>query len=184
MTNARFRTRRAVGQDRPAMPLTRAGVLLLLAATVVAGCDFPIARAETGDALISIHYRVKSVRVRPTPSNGVADVDFGIVLHADGAVEDNYSVKEGQHGSSKGKLGPASQGPVYRVLDSGAFSRTVDLGTHYHKMIVRTSGKNCTAEVEFILKPGVKEYRSYSTHLKIMAYYASLSVEYATCVIE
>ncbi len=183
MTNARFRIRRA-GQRRPALPLTRAGVLLLLAAIVVAGNEFPIARAETGDAHISIHYRVKSVRVRPTPNNGVTDVDFGIVLHADGAVEDNYSVKEGQHGSSKGKLGPASQGPVYRVLDSGSFSRTVDLGTHYHKMTIRASGKNCTAEVEFILKPGAKEYRSYSTHLKIMAYYASLSVEYATCVIE
>jgi hypothetical protein len=184
MTNAHAESPAPIGQCRPAMPLTRSGVLLLLAATVVAGHEFPIARAGTGDAHISIHYRVKSVRVRPTPSSGVADVDFGIVLHADGAFEDNYSVKEGQHGSSKGKLGPASQGPVYRVLDSGSFTRTLDLGTHYHKMTIRTSGKNCTAEVAFILKPGVKEYRTYSTHLKIMAYYSSLDVEYATCVIE
>ena len=167
-----------------AAPLARFGMMLLLAVSVITLHEVRFARAETGDAHISIHYRTKSVRVRPAPRTGGADVDFGIVLHGNGTVADSYSVKGGHHGSSKAKLGPASRGPVYRVLNSGTFTRTVDLGTHYHKLTVHTSGKNCTADVEFILKPGVKEYRDYSTQLNTMAYYSSLSVEYITCVIE
>src|SRR5258708_7805612 len=128
----------------------------------------PIANAESGDTHISVHYRSKSVRVRPTPRTGGADVDFGIVLHANGKVEDDWSVKDGKRGSTKSKLGPVSKGAVYRVLDSGTITRTGDVGTHYHKITVRTSGKNCTADVEYILKPGVKEYRDYSTELKTM----------------
>lgn len=166
------------------MRLNRFNVLLLFAASVIAAPEIRIASAETGDTHISIHYRSKSVRVRPTPSTGGADVDFGIVLHANGTIEDSYSVKEGKHGASNSKLGPVSQKLVYRVIDSGTFTRTVDLGTHYHKITVHTSGKNCTADVEFILKPGVKEFRDYSTQLKTTAYYSSLGIQYITCVIE
>jgi hypothetical protein len=158
-------------------------VLLPLAATVVTVHAIPTAKAESGDTHISIHYRAKSERVRPTPRTGGGDVDFSIVLHADGTIADSYSVKDGKHGSSKSKLGP-SKGPVYRVLDSGTVTRTVDLGTHYHKITIHTSGKNCTADVEFILKPGEKEYREFSTELKTMAFFSSLRTEYVTCVIE
>jgi len=166
------------------MPFIRFRVLLLIAASLIAAQHaIPIANAQTGDTHISIHYRTKSVRVRPTPRTGGADVDFGIVLHANGTVEDSYAVKDGKHGSSKSKLGP-SKGLVYRVLDSGTVTRTTDLGTHYHKITVHASGKNCTAEVEFILKPGEKEYRDFSTELKTTAYYSSLTTEYVTCVIE
>jgi hypothetical protein len=166
------------------MSFTPFKVLALVAASVVTVNEMPIANAEAGDTHISIHYRSKSVRVRPTPRTGGADVDFGIVLHADGTVEDSYSVKDGKHGSSKSRLGPVSKGLIYRVQDSGTFTRTVDLGTHYHKITVHTSGKNCTADVEFVLKPGQKEYREFSTELKTMAFYSSLGTEYVTCVIE
>ena len=158
-------------------------VLLVFATSVITVDAIPTANAEGGDTHISIHYRTKSVRVRPTPRTGGGDVDFGIILHADGTVEDSYSVRDGKHGSSKSKLGP-SKGLVYRVLDSSTVTRTVDLGTHYHKITVHTSGKNCTADVEFILKPGEVEYREFSTELKTMAFFSSLRTEYVTCVIE
>ena len=119
----------------------------------------------------------------PYSRTGSVDIDFGIVLHANGTVEDTYSVKDGKHGSSKGKLGP-SRGLVYRVLDSGSVTRTTDRGTHYHKITVHASGKNCTADVDFILKPGEKEYSDFSSELKTTAYYSSFTVEYVTCVIE
>ena len=165
----------------------RLKALSLIAVSLIAADQIalvPSASAETGDTNIYIHYRTKSVRVRPTPRTGGADVDFSIVLHANGKVEDAYSVKDGKHGSTKSRLGPASRGAIYRVLDSGTITRTVDAGTHYYKVTVRVSGKNCTADVEFILKPGVKEYRDYSTELKTMAYYSSLATDYVTCVIE
>jgi hypothetical protein len=170
-------------ENRYHMSFTRFKVLLLTAASVITVNESAIANAETNDTHISIHYRARSVRVRPTPRTGGGDVDFGIVLHADGTVEDSYSVKDGKHGSSKSKLGP-SKGLVYRVLDSGTVTRTADLGTHYHKITIHTSGKNCTADVEFILKPGEKEYREFSTELKTMALFSSLRTEYVTCVIE
>jgi hypothetical protein len=173
-----------IAQGRYRMPFDRFKILFLIAGSVVTANEIPIANAKTSDTHISIHYRTKGVRVRPTPRVGGADVDFGIVLQADGTVEDDYSVKNGKHGSSKSKLGPVSKGVVYRVLNSGTVTRTVDLGTHYHKITIHASGKNCTADVEFILKPGAKEYRTYSTELKIMAYYSSLGTEYVTCVIE
>ena len=164
------------------MRFTRLKVVLLTVASVVTVQAIPTADAQTGDTHILVHYRSKSVRVRPTPSSGRADVDFRIVLHADGTVEDNYSM-EGKQGSSKAKLGPSKR-LAYRVLDSGTITRTVDLGTHYHKITVHTSGKNCAAEVEFILKPGEIEYRDFSTELKTMAFFSSLGTQYVTCVIE
>jgi hypothetical protein len=167
------------------MPFTRFKVFLIAASVVTASVnEIPTANAQGSDARISIHYRAKSVRVRPTPRTGGGDVDFSIILHADGTVEDSYSVKDGKHDSSKSRLGPHSRGVVYRVLDSQTFTRTVDVGTHYHKITVHTSGKNCTADVEFILKPGETEYREFSTELKIMAFFSSLRTEYVTCVIE
>jgi hypothetical protein len=144
----------------------------------------PPANAAEGDTLISVHYRSKAVRVRPTPRVGGVDVDFRIVLHSDGRVEDAWSVKDGKRGNRTSKLGPNSGGVVYRVLDAGTITRTGDVGTHFHKMTIRVSGKNCTADVEFVLKPGQTEYRDYSTELKTMATYSSLGTQYVTCVIE
>jgi hypothetical protein len=170
--------------SRPRPPLK---ALFLIALSTLMVDEIALAtsaKAATGDTNISIHYRSKSVRVRPSPRTGGANVDFRIVLRANGKVEDEYSVKDGKRGSSKSKLGPADRGAIYRVLDSGTITRTVDVDTHYHKITVRVSGKNCTAEVEYILKPGVKEYRDYSTELKTMAYFSSLGIEYVTCVIE
>jgi len=164
---------------------TRFKALFLIVVSVATVGEIPIVSAKTGDTHISIHYRAKSVRVRPTPRTGVGDVDFGIVLHADRTIEDSYSVKDGKHGDSKTRLGPVSKGVVvYRVLDSGTITRTADVGTHFHKITVHTSGKNCTADVEFILKPGQTEYREFSTELKVMAYFSTLQTEYVTCVIE
>jgi hypothetical protein len=173
--------------DRYRLLFPRFKVLFLIAVSVITVNEItllPIANAKTGDTHISIHYRAKSVRVRPTPRIGGGDVDFGIVLHANGKVEDDWSVKDGKRGSSRSKLGPISEGVVYRVLDTGTITRTGNVGSHYHKIIIRVSGKNCTADVEFILKPGMKEYLEYSTELKTMAYYSSLGTEYVTCVIE
>jgi hypothetical protein len=163
----------------------RLGILYMVAASVFTAGQFETADAETGDTRISVHYRTKGVRIRPTPHTGGVDVDFTIVLHADGTVADSYVVKDGEHNSRNIRLGAAPQsGPAWRVLDSGAITRSVDLGTHFHKMAIRTSGKNCKADVEFILKPGMKEYRAYSAQLKGMAFFSSIDVEYATCVIE
>jgi hypothetical protein len=178
-----FKSYSLIDEERNPISFIRFRMLLLFAASIVTVYAIPAANAETSDTHISIHYRAKSVRVRPTPRTGGGDVDFGIVLHANGTVEDNYSVKDGKHGSSKSKLGP-SKGLVYRVLDSGTITRTADLGTHYHKITIHTSGKNCTADVEFILKPGEKEYLEFSTELKTMAFFSSLRTEYVTCVIE
>jgi hypothetical protein len=181
---------RSVGAlpSKPASRLPwRLKALLLIAVGAFAAGEISLpaaAHAATGDTRISIHYRSKSVRVRPTPRIGGASVDFKIVLRADGRVEDEHSVKDGKSGSSKSRLGPKAKGAVYRVLDAGTITRTGDAGSHYHKITVRVSGKNCTADIEYILKPGVKEYRDYSTELKTMAYYSSLGIDYVTCVIE
>jgi hypothetical protein len=147
-------------------------------------CLVPSAVAETGDITISIHYRSKAVRVRPTPRIGGTDVDFMIVLHANGKVQDGYSVKGGKSGSSKSEMGPKANGVVYRVVDAGTITRTSDAGTHLYKITVRVSGKNCTANVEYILKPGKKEYRDFSTELGTMAYFSSLEATNVTCAIE
>jgi hypothetical protein len=147
--------------------------------------DSEIAAAASGDTAIHVHYAAKSVRVRPQPNNGGSGtVDFEILLHPNGKVEDKFAVKDGLKGEFKSKLGNQSHKAVYRVIDASTIERTTDLGTHFHKLTIKVAGKNCTANVEYLLKPGQTEYRDYSTQLKKWAYYSKLEMDYATCVIE
>ena len=153
------------------------GISLLLT-----GCSD--SHAAEGDTNIYVHYKTKAVRVRPSFRAGTALVDFRIVLHANGTVDDVFAVKDGQKGATKNRLGVNPKNVAYKVIDASTITRATDLGTHFHKLTVRVSGKNCTAAVDFVLKPGRAEYKDYSTELKTMAYYSKLETEYVTCVIE
>ncbi|OQW58294.1 MAG: hypothetical protein A4S14_08150 [Proteobacteria bacterium SG_bin9] len=154
---------------------------LIVCAALVTHDD---ANAAAGDTNIYVHYKVNAVRVRPSARVGSATVDFRIVLRANGTVSDAFAVKDGLKGTAKVKLGRQPKGVVYRVIDDSTIERTFDVGAHIHKLTVKVAGKNCTATSDYILKPGEKEFRDYSTELKQMAYFSSLKAEYVTCVIE
>lgn len=154
---------------------------LIVCAALVTHDD---AGAAAGDTNIYVHYKVNAVRVRPSARAGSATVDFRIVLQANGTVSDAFAVKDGLKGGVKIKLGRQPKGVVYRVIDDSTIERTADVATHMHKLTVKVAGKNCTATSDYVLKPGQKEFREYSTELKQMAYFSSLKAEYVTCVIE
>ena len=165
------------------MRCSSAFLTILVTAAYFSGSE--ISAAASGDTAIHVHYAAKSVRVRPQPNNGGSGtVDVEILLHANGKVEDKFAVKDGLSGESKSKLGSRSHNAVYRIIDASTIERTTDLGTHFYKLTVKVAGKNCTANVEYLLKPGQTEYRDYSTQLKTWAYYSKLEMDYATCVIE
>ena len=155
-----------------------------LAAAVLAA-DPGSAPAAPSDTVISVFYASKAVRVRPRPNQGgTGHVTFRIVLHANGTVEDAFENKDGPKGKMKTKLGKQPRGAVYRVIDASTIERTAEEPTHFHKLTIKVNGKNCTANVDYTLKPGQTEYRGYSTELKQWAYYSKMEMEYATCVIE
>lgn len=167
--------------------MNRNAIFLAVAIGLAAGAVCPpTAEAASSDTIISIFYSTRTVRVYPSPNKGGSGtVDYKIVLHADGTVEDAYEESSGgRKGAVKTKLGNQPRKAIYRVVDGSTIERTAEEETHIHKLTIKVNGKNCAANVEYVLKPGHTAYRGWSTQLKQWAYYSEMKMEYATCVIE
>jgi hypothetical protein len=136
-------------------------------------------RAEDGDTNIHVFYSDKIERIAPDKSSHVVAVDVYIVLHRNGKVDDRFIVGRDPRGSSKSKLGA-----TYRVIDATTVERTSDVGNYQLRVTVKVSGKNCTAQVDHILKPGEKNYRIYDPALKGYATASVLQTVHSECEIK
>ncbi len=152
----------------------------------LASAAYGAAETSDGDTHIFVYYVTKSVRVRPSTRIGETAVDYEIVLHPNGKVEDAWGEKGGRKGETDVKLGGnLGEGQaVYRVIDTNTIVRRGDVGNYIFQLTVNVGGKNCSVKVEYLLKPGEQEYRSYSNELKQMAYFSSIEMAYSTCVIK
>jgi hypothetical protein len=110
-------------------------------ASVLLGAFSSAAFAVGGDTRIHISYKTKVVRVKTTPGGGGTVVDYQIVLHPDGSVEDAYLTRGGNRGQTKAKLG-SSKGVTYRVLNPTTIERKGNAGTHFHVLTVKVAGKD------------------------------------------
>lgn len=148
----------------------------------------PTAYAASGDTNIAVKFKVHSTRVRPTPHEGVGSTNIKIVLHANGTVEDVVELegkKPKQLELRSRRLGYQVTGTEYRVIDHNTIVRTVaGAKTHIITMSVVVDGSSCKADVTFALKPGQKEFETYSTGLGTVAYFSELKPFDVECKIE
>jgi hypothetical protein len=143
--------------------------------------------AAPGDTAISVSYKVHSTRVRPSPTQGDGAARVDLVLHANGTVDD---VVQGLGDNpkkwelKKRKLGDHKTGAVYRVIDSNTIERTSVEKTHIYVVRIAVEGKSCRATLTYTLRPGHKEFESYSPQLGVRAYYSALEPFDVQCKIE
>jgi hypothetical protein len=144
--------------------------------------------AEKGDAIITVDYETRAVRVRPEPDVRHSQHRMVIVLHPDGRVEDEYT-GAGPHPSvfanKNRRLGntESASNVRYRVVDKNTISRTSESGALVSTLTVVVSGKTCTANIDYSLKPGETEFKAFSTQLGTMAYYSETAATRTTCKI-
>ena len=162
----------------------RALILCLLGISFVTAVD-----AATGDTVITITYKINSVRIRPQPVAGVSTVALHAVLHADGTVDD-VIVGTGGNNTKKWELKQRKLGSEtgssarWRVIDANTLERRFVAETHDYIVKVMVNGKSCKADARYTLHSGQKEYASHSVQLDRIAYYSELSTFDVTCKIE
>jgi|EndMetStandDraft_4_1072995.scaffolds.fasta_scaffold411024_1 hypothetical protein len=137
------------------------------------------ADAATGDAMISVSYKVKAVRLRPQPNAGVGAVSVRVVLHADGTIDDVVEAKGGKNTKKwemkDRKLGERKDfSAQWRVIDASTLERRSAEATFDYNVKVVVSGKACKADVSYTLHAGQKEYVTHSAELDRLAYYSEL----------
>lgn len=146
------------------------------------------ADAATGDTVISVTYKVDTVRIRPEPAKGAGEGELHVVLHADGTVDDvvwgkgknakKWELKKRKLGSRSGKSAQ------WRVIDANTLERTFVDPAHVSKWKIVVDGKSCKAEISYTLKPGRKEYIFFSPQLGKTAYYSEAKPFDVQCRIE
>lgn len=155
----------------------------ILIAVSIVGFHFDAIALE-GDTKISVSYKTKTVRVKPSPQNGGGVTDIRVILHRDGTVDDAYNTPGGPQGSSQSKLGSSGAKARFKVMDGTTLVRVDGNESYVHKTTIKVNGKNCTADVERSLKPGHKLFKVRDSAAKKDYYYSSIENEYITCVIE
>jgi hypothetical protein len=163
----------------------RAGLLVCLSVWLF----FADAAAASDDTIISVAYKVKSVRIKPQPISGVGSVTLRAVLHADGTVDDVIEAKGGKktkkYENKDRKLGSQTQFTGrWRVIDQNTLERRSMEKSHDYVVKVSVRGKSCSAEVNYALHAGQKEYQIDSPQLGRMAYYSKLEPFDVKCRIE
>jgi hypothetical protein len=146
------------------------------------------AAAQTDqDIHISVRYKTHAIRLRPKPVEGDGAGNIKIVLHANGTVDD---VVEGEGKNAKKwelkkrSLGVHKAGVQYRVVDRNTIQKTFADGTFVYDVKVVVDGNTCKADVSYTLKPGEKEFVTYSPELGVKAYYSQLKPFDIDCKIE
>lgn len=147
------------------------------------------ADAATGDTVITITYKIKSVRVRPQPIAGVSTTTLHAVLHADGTVDDVIEGKAGNNTKKwelkQRKLGSETGSSArWRVIDANTLQRKLVAETHDYTVKVMVNRKSCKADVSYTLHPGQKEYASPSVQLDRIAHYSEIRTFDVTCKID
>jgi hypothetical protein len=146
-----------------------------------------VAFAETGDVHISVKYKTHAVRLRPKPVEGDGAGNIKIVLHTNGTVED---VVEGEGKNPKKwelktrRLGNQKTGAQYHVIDRNTIERTFDNKSFTYAVKITVDGTSCKADVSYALKPGQKEFITYSPELGVTAYYSQIKSFDIDCKIE
>jgi hypothetical protein len=134
---------------------------------------------------ITVEFNTKSTRIRPSYRQGETHVSGAIVLETTGAVSETLStIGPRPYNFAKTRvLGQRDGRGTVRVVNANTIERVADFRTHILRIVVRVNGKSCTASVSFQLKPGQKEYESYSTELGTSAIFSSIRAVDPTCSI-
>lgn len=138
------------------------------------------AAAEEGVTTIKVFFRVKAIRVKPSPGITESDVDFKIRMLANGKVEDNFDIKGSINGKSKSSLGRTTSKTHFKVIDPSTIARISDAGNYINTTTIKVTGKNCDATIERKLKKGESVFRSANGK----EFYSSIDNQYIACVIE
>lgn len=153
---------------------------LLLIATQVASL------AAEGDTVIRVQTTSYSVRVRPSPIQGNATWTYNISLQGGRKITEaiNTSGTRPLNASNIRELGGSEKNVSYRVVDASTIQRIYNAPTHVSTITIKVDGKSCTASVNYELKPGQKEYQTYSVTLGTLAFYSELRPVNTTCTIQ
>lgn len=162
----------------------RVAALALLAVALMP--EVPAAQAQTGDTNITVRYTTRAVRVRPQPHVGTSTLEYAILLQPGGKVSDRFATdgRVPRTANNSAALGDGNAKVSYRVANQSTITRTTDMGSYVHRMVIRVSGKGCTASASYNKKPGFKEMEAWSAGLGQNVFFSSIQVTSITCSIQ
>ena len=143
--------------------------------------------AADGDTHIALDYGVLAISAMPGGPSGVAKHHFSLVLKPDRQIAEQYE-GGGVHRRSSSrdvKLGSDEpKGVEYHVVDENTIERIQTTDTHVSTITIHVSGKTCSMDMRFQLKPGAKYFISFSQTLGRPIQYKSFSLAHQSCKIE
>ena len=162
----------------------RSCVLYLAALFLLA--THQVSFAADGDTVIEVKTTSYSVRVRPSPIQGNAVWTYKIVLQGDRKISEDIrsSGSRPMNANNIRELGSSERNVTYRVVDASTIQRIYNAPTHVSTITIKVNGKSCSASASYDLKPGHKEYQTYSVSLGTQAFYSELRHVGTTCTIQ
>jgi len=144
-------------------------------------------RANEDETHISLDYGVLATSATPGGPSGVAKHHLSLTLKPDQQIAEQYE-GGGAHrisSSREAKLGTGdAKGVEYHVVDENTIERIQTMDTYATTMRIHVSGKSCSMDMKFQLKPGAKHFISFSQTLGRPIEYKSFSLAYQNCKIE
>jgi hypothetical protein len=134
-------------------------------------------------ATINITYTAVYDRIRPQPQKNVRlNAKFEINLSESGAVSERVERSAGQ-AADNFKRG-MKLGDGWQVVDENSLRRVINQPQSQLIIDVKVSGKTCSVDVNWNLKPGFKEYKFRRITDGSMAFFTEPKIQTTNCTIK
>jgi hypothetical protein len=167
------------------MRQTACAVLVIL---TVLSATSPSYAASNGSVIIHVSFAATLNRVRPNPKAGIIDhVSLTLVLSGTNTVDEKWDERAGraEHQSGSVRVLGGDTGGRWQVVNAKKLIKRLQRPQNWSIYTVTVTGnKSCRATVNYVLKPGYREFtfRLWSTGQ--IAYYNNIRATNITCTIE
>jgi hypothetical protein len=166
--------------------LTQALLLGVAALLGVGALHHRVEAQEKRSVKIHLQYSTRVDRVRPWPIGGTVDNDVTVILSGKNSIQESFNMRAAIFGQSENQstsLRGVGEGR-WRVAGANKLIRINSWPQSQTFLTVNVTGRTCSLNVEYRLRPGFTEYKFWDFQLQTWAYYSQASFLGGTCSIE